>query len=193
MKIQDIMEDENDLADVVQKIKNRWPLRIPKVMYHVTKKENLASIKEHGLLSSKYGDVHGSMNVTPPKPAVYLSIHKESNNLNSALRGHELVALKIDTSYLDTKRILVDDGFYHAFGDESVFYEVEDTAYDLDIDDEDAEILLDYMENLKDHEIMTKTRFLLGWYISEHGEVCYMGDIPPEAIVSFRDIENIFQ
>ena len=190
MLIEDL--ENTSIKSVIETILKQWPLKIPKYMYHVTKKENLKSIKKDGLLVSKYGDVHGEMEIKPPSPAIYLSTSPNSNNLNTNLSGHELVSLKIDTSYIDIKNIYIDDGFYVAYGNEQVFYEPDDTAYDLNISEDDAEILLDYMETLSNNNIMLKTRFLLGWYLKNHGEISVTQNIPPESIVDIFYVKNPF-
>lgn len=190
MKISDI--EEHGLKGVIDKIIKLWPIVLPTRMYHVTKKENLDSILKHGLQTKKYGEVHGSMSIAPPKPSVYISIHPESNNLHTELSGFDLVSLQIDASYIDLKNVYIDDGFYAAFGNEQVFYDEDEVSDDLNIDLDEAEKLLRYLETLSDDKIVSKTRFLIGWYIQEHGELAVTQNIPPNAIIDFKDIHNPF-
>jgi RNA:NAD 2'-phosphotransferase (TPT1/KptA family) len=71
MKISDI-QPNNNLNNVIQKIMRLWPIKLPTTMFHVTKKSNLDSIKRHGIQTKRHGEIHGSMEISPPSPAIYI-------------------------------------------------------------------------------------------------------------------------
>ena len=184
--------ENSDIKLVIKEILSKWKPVLPKYMYHVTKEKNVNDIMASGLITRKYGEVHGTMEITPPSPAIYISDRPESNNLNTNLSGNDLVSFKIDTSFIDIKNVYVDDGFYVAFGNEDVFEDAEEVSESLQISIESASILLDYLESLQNDKIVIKTKFLLGWYIEHHGELAITQNIPPEAIVEINKIKNPF-
>lgn len=148
-------------------------------LYHVTKKENLESIKQNGLLKayhlkqSQYPD-------TTSGEAIYLSTNMNGNNLPINLYSHDLISLEIDLSSLSLSLIRPDDGIYWAYGHEEMF--VEDdldevrSAFGLSTNEE-AMSKLEILEELEDHELVDAFKDLGMWYLNQEGEIAYLGDI----------------
>lgn len=153
-----------------------------------------------------YGKVHGEMEYKPAGPSVYLSRHEHSNNLNTALfednQEDPVIVLEIDGSYLDQEKI---------YPDEALFYFIDEAILpDPDLDPNDPGFKEEFMEAATDFAIrygmsLTRARQLLMrffeddgsnypeisremWrhYLAVDGEIAYLGDIPPQAILGWH-------
>ncbi len=163
----------------------------PKYLHHATRKANVASIEQHGLLTRHYGEVHGGMEIHPPKPAVYLARDRRSNNLHRDLfDGAPLVVLTIDTSSLDLQEMWPDDALYTAFGHEEVFTTARQVARAFDLSLPNAKDLLVRLEDARDDALPLLLKPCWSWYLSwrRGGEVAYTADIPASAIVKVQDL-----
>lgn len=160
-------------------------------LYHATRKANLPSIRQNGLLTRHYGAVHGGMDIHPPKPAIYLARGRSSNNLHTSLfDGTPLVVLKIDATKLDPNEMWPDDAIYTAFANEEVFTTARQVAQAFGLDLPQAKELLERLENASEDELPLLLKPCWRWYLSwkRGGEVAYTADIPPSAIVGVRDL-----
>lgn len=176
-------------------------------LYHATRARNVEDIRARGLLSSFYGDVHGTMDYAPAGDSVYLSRHEFSSNLNMNLftgsdgKPEEVVVLTIDASHLDPDLVFPDDSMLYAM-DEQVIGEWEDET-----DEERAEIVRSFSERygvseaeglevieacLRDGERGYPHALKRIWpqLLRVEGEVAYMGDVPPEAIVGVKPYDR---
>ena len=157
----------------------------PRFLYHATLRENLASIMTNGLLASRYGAIHGSMEYPPPVPCVYLSRDETSNNLHTALTSNDYVVLKIDMSALDPTLFYPDDAFGQAVMDADYLSDEQEIMDALGVDHQAADELLEKISNVTDNDsvIALLKPFWRFWLNHPHGgEVSYAGNIPPKAI-----------
>lgn len=162
------------------------------VLYHATRMDYLPSILKEGLKTTHYGKIHGQMAIRPPCKCVYLSRHKNSNNLNSNLfeSDPKLVVLEISTDDINLESIYPDDALFCGFGNEDVFEDadeiVEATGWSL----EKSEAFLKELEKTPDIELANKMKFLWPWYLEEHGEIAVAQDIPASSIVRIRNYSS---
>lgn len=168
-----------------------WKSEVP-FLYHATKKSNLKSILNKGLLASCFGDIHGEMSIRPTKPGVYLSRHHTSNNLNSNLfqSGEEIVIIKIRTSNINPDDIYPDDALFVAFGQEDIFEDEEELRAIFNLPEEEARQLLELLCECQDADLANLMRPLWGWYLKVHGEISVSCDIPASNIVSVTGYET---
>lgn len=163
---------------------------LPQVLYHATSATNLDSIKAHGILTKYYGEIHGTTETHPPKPAIYLSREQPSNNLHTRLfeRG-EVVVLQIDFTRLDPNELWPDDFIYKLFEEEEILQTPGQVAKAFGVTIREGEVLLENLNNAMPDELVLLLKPLWKWYLSirSGGEVAYTADIPSSAILSVRN------
>lgn len=77
-----------------------WKIQVP-FLYHATKKENLASIFNKGLLTSHFGKVHGEISVAHNIPSVnIISIVDYETELSIDINEYKTINKKIDLALL---------------------------------------------------------------------------------------------
>lgn len=170
-------------SDIIRE--NSQPTVPVPFLYHATRESNLDAILSQGLLTRFYGAVHGSMDIHPPKPALYLSRKAVSDNLHSNLFSEPVVILKIDTGLLDPNEFWPDDFIYDLWGDEEILTSPAVAARALGVDRTEAVELLGKMEEAPDTALPALMKPFWRWYLMwrNGGEVAYTADIPPSAIV----------
>jgi hypothetical protein len=159
-------------------------------LYHVTRASNLASICERGLDASRYGEVHGSMDVRPPRPAIYLSRKPTSDNLHANLYdGSPLVVLCVAMDALDDTEMWPDDFIYDRVADGDLLGTVGSVRKALGCDLETARGIHADIEAATDETLPEVLKPFWSWYLGHRqgGEVAYTADIPATAIVSVQD------
>jgi hypothetical protein len=159
-------------------------------LYHVTRATNLASIREGGLESSRHGEVHGSMDVRPPRPAVYLSRKPSSDNLHANLfDGSPLVVLCIAMDDLDANEMWPDDFIYDRVAEGGILATPAAVARALGCEQETARQVHAAIEAGTDETLPEVLKQFWNWYLNHRqgGEVAYTADIPASAIVSVRE------
>lgn len=160
-------------------------------MYHVTTRSRAEKILKEGLKVSHMGDIHGSMEVQPQEPVLYLSKFPNSNNLNTRLfeLNEEIVSLEINPHFIDKNKIYPDDGMFAAIAMEALFEDEEDIQDIFDIPYEEAEILLAQCFNLT-NDMVKDWKIFAMWYLITEGEISVAHDLPKEAI-SFSHVVDI--
>ena len=160
----------------------------PKYLYHATKQSNIDSIMQNGLQTKYYGAVHGSMDIHPPLPAIYLSRKPASDNLNSNMWTEPAVVLKIDFAQLDTDQMWPDDFIYDAFANEEILTTPNSVMKALGVDKATAIDIFEQLTNASDEQLPELLKPFWFWYLTHRkgGEVAYTADIPPTAIVGQR-------
>ncbi len=168
-----------------------------RTLRHATKHSNLDSIVRDGLLAKHYGAVHGKMEYAPAGPSVYLSRHKHSNNLNTALfdGGDPVVVLEIDAAALDQDLIYPDECLFAMIDEEFLpdpdeapegeGFEgaVEEFAEHFGMSKKKARAILAACAGASSEaEYPTITKSMWKEYLKAEGEIAYLGDIPPTAI-----------
>ena len=165
-------------------------------LYHATRKANLPSIQQYGLLTRYYGVIHGSMEVHPPKPAIYLARDPNSNNLHGDLfDGSPLVVFKIATAQLDPNEMWPDDAIYSAYAEEYVFHsgDVPQIARAFGLSNRvEAKEMLNRLNSATDDQLPLLMKPCWRWYLKwrQGGEVAYTADIPASAIADVRDYDT---
>lgn len=171
---------------------NQAPL--PPKLFHVTQRSRLKSILRSGLIRRHHGEIHGSMEIRPQEPTVYLSRHDRSNNLNTRLfdeaPGNPLVILEVDSRFIKKDRIYPDDALFVLFGQEDIFEDADEVSEQLGVDIGRAAELLDHWEDQTNDKLAAEMKDLWPWYLSEHGEISVAQDIPARAITAVRDYET---
>lgn len=159
------------------------------VLYHATRMDYLSSILKNGLKTEHYGKIHGQMAIKPPHKCVYLSKHKNSNNLNTSMfeDNSKIVVLELKTDGIDLASIYPDDALYCGFGNEDVFTDADEIAEATGWNLEKSEAFLEELERTADIDLANKMKFLWQWYLEEHGEIAVAQDIPASSIVRIRD------
>lgn len=178
-------------------------------LYHATRMENMPSILSRGLLTQHYGKVHGEMDYAPAGPSVYLSRHETSSNLNANLFARnedgspaQVVLLEIDPEQLDPDLVYPDDSMLYAM-DEMCLENWED-----DDEEERSRICAAYAERYGIGEEQAR-RLIIAcdeegedryphilkeiWreFLLVEGEIAYMGNIPPCAILAVREHDMV--
>jgi hypothetical protein len=134
-------------------------------LYHATRESNVASIKKYGLLSRYYGVVHGEMDMHPPKPAIYLSRARKSNNLHSDLFNEPVIVLKIDTRFLDHNELWPDDFIYDLWANEDILTTPRDISRALGITPDEANALKVQLDHATDEQIPMLLKPFWRWYL----------------------------
>ena len=164
---------------------------IPGKLYHATLAGNMASILEEGLLASKCGAVHGETEVHPSRPRVYLSAHPEPDNLCAELfAAGDVVVLEVDATGMDPDLFYPDDFFLDKVAAGEMLEDVDDVMETLGLDESEARSLLDRLEHCEGSDFAEALKPFAAWHAREHGEVSYVGDVPPDAIVSVRPYDS---
>ncbi|WP_415912767.1 hypothetical protein [Neptuniibacter sp. QD37_11] len=166
------------------------------ILYHVTERKRLSSIAKWGLSPNFYGQIHGTMEVSTPGKAVYLTTDPYQANLNTGLFERnglsfgendtgDIVVLKIDASILRGSQVALypDDGLYCGFAQEDIFETPEDISEALGVPLGHAESLLEHWDAFLDTEMAEAFQWLTKWYLEEHGDIAFEGLIPPESII----------
>lgn len=170
----------------------------PHRLYHATRYSNLDSILRDGLLTARYGEVHGAMEYKPAGPSVYLSASPVSGNLNTALfDGRDVVVLEIDPASLDPDLAYPDDLLMFMLDEE--FLADLDAPEDLDkeaIDefsarfgmdpDKAGRILIAALEAPDETAYPAILKEMWPEYLEAEGEIAYLGDVPASAIREWR-------
>lgn len=154
-------------------------------LYHATSETNRPAIEREGILTRFYGSIHGGMDLHPPKPAVYLSRNRKSNNLHTELftRG-PVIVLKIDAMGLDRGEIYPDDFFYELVTEGQLFTTPNSIAKALDCPADHAKAILAQIETGDDQSLPLILKPFWRWYLKwkRGGEIAYTADIPPDLI-----------
>ena len=168
--------------------------RLPRTMFHATQMSRMKSILRHGLLRDHCGEIHGEMTLRPPEKTIYLSRHRNSNNLNTNLfldtKDDPVIVLEIDTREIRHENIYPDDALFVGFGQEDVFEDAEEISEALSISVEEAQSLLDRWEAMSDVDLVKDMKSLWPWYLAEHGEISVAQDISSRSILRVRDYET---
>jgi hypothetical protein len=163
-------------------------------LYHVTRRANLAAILEHGLQTRFYGAVHGSCDIHPPRPAVYLSRKPLSDNLHCSLfDGSPLVVLRIDASRLESSQMWPDDFVYGPVSEGDMLESTSAVARALGISRRQAREVFDRIEEASEEDMPEVLQPFWRWYLTleEGGEVAYTADVPPGAILAAAPYEAL--
>lgn len=178
-------------------------------LHHATRLSNLEAIMSRGLQAKFYGAVHGSMEYTPPEPAVYLSTSINSNNLHTHLFAKcdpevdDIIVLEIDTAQLDPQRYFPDDAFFYALDrdyceDGADLEEGELKEYvDERVDDFCDQFGVDKKKGCRllkafcqadgsPESYAPLAKELAHEYLAAQGEVAYLGDVPASAIIGWH-------
>lgn len=158
-------------------------------LYHITTESNAKSILKNGLIVSKMGENHGSMEVQPPQPMIYLSRHPNGNNLPCSLfdSGEKLVSLLIDPTCIVKNDIYPDDGMFAAIGNDDFLTDVEDVLETLDISENDAEELVEATFKLS-KDTVTEWKDFACWYLHKEGEISTPHNIDPKFITFSHEV-----
>ncbi len=162
-------------------------------LYHATRSSNLDAILKEGLLARFWGAVHGGMEIHPPKPAVYLSRSRDSDNLHTSLfDGGPVVIIAVDASRLDEAECWPDDAIYQAFAEERILTTPRQVSAAFGVGSREARSILARLENARDEELPALLKPCWRWYLESRdgGEVAYTADVPPDAIVGYRFLER---
>lgn len=170
-----------ELNRVLQSFKEK---ELP-ALYHVTTQSNAEQILKHGLNVSHMGKNHGSMEIQPNKPMIYLSRFPNSNNLHSSLfdSNEILVSLEINPDCINVDAIYPDDGMFAAIGDEVFFETIEDIKEALNIPEEEAEAVYDQTFKMT-KETIDEWKDFACWYLHCEGEISTPNNIEP-AFINF--------
>ena len=168
-----------------------------RTLRHATRHSNLDSIVQDGLLAKHYGAVHGRMEYAPVGPSVYLSRHRHSSNLNTALfdSGDPVIVLDLDAAALDENLIYPDECLFAMIDEEFLpdpdepldgeEFEgaVEEFSEHFGMSKKKARtILTACAEAASDAEYPAITKVMWKEYLKVEGEIAYLGDIPSSAI-----------
>lgn len=174
----------------------------PDRFYHATRRASLDSILQTGLLTARFGEIHGAMEYRPAGPSVYISRHPLSGNLNTALFGDgEVVVLEIDPASLDPDLAYPDDLLMFILDEE--FLSGCDRPEDLDAGIIDSFAARFSLERGKAERILTAAleapdesaypgilKEMWPEYLEAEGELAYLGDIPAAAIIGWCEYKH---
>ena len=158
-------------------------------LYHATSESNLSSIRLNGLQTKFYGDVHGGMEIHPPKPAIYLSRKPKSDNLHTELANRgKIVVLQINAIGLDPNEFYPDDLLYDLVAEGEILSSARNIAQALRCDAAKAMKIFNQIEQADAESLPIILKPFWKWYLQwkNGGEVAYTANIPPELIVNVR-------
>ncbi|MCE6958493.1 hypothetical protein LAZ40_05445 [Cereibacter sphaeroides] len=165
----------------------RGPVPVP-FLYHATRASNLGAILAEGLRVRHHGAVHGGMDLSPPKPAIYLSRKPASDNLHAGLFTEPVVVLRIDTSGLDPDEMWPDDFIYGLWAEGEILSSAAAVAKAAGVSRPEGERILEGLEATEDAMLPLALKPFWRWYLLHRkgGELAHTADIPPEAILGVR-------
>jgi hypothetical protein len=172
----------NNLPTLKKRLESYTNMELPE-MFHVTTESSARKILEEGLLTKHMGKIHGSMEIQPQEPVVYISRLPNSNNLNTELyeTGEKIVSLRINPECIALDKIYPDDGMFAAIGNEDYFETAEEIAEILEIPMEEAEYVYEKTYELSSDNVEHWKCFSL-FYLFSEGEISVSHDIPKEYI-----------